>query len=108
MFVSPVTLQIVLSHFGDVKLSKKSKKENAKYVYDLTKIENDDAKEEQIKQLINKINTKNYIEMKERIKDISTNYHDIPSTNVLCFFNRFESEDSSWIDEINEQISSCW
>lgn len=104
MFVNPVTLQIVLSHFGDVKLLNKSKKENSKFVFDYTGIDNYDAKEEQIKEITQKINTKNYYDMKSRISKLSDDYHIIPSTNILCFLNCFENKDESWINDINKQI----
>ena len=81
---------------------------NSSIIYEITGIKNYDAKEEQIKEIISKINTKNYYEMKNRIKNISTDYHDIPSTNFLLFLNRFEDDDTSWIDEINKQITSIW
>ena len=108
MFVNPVNLQVVLSHFGDVELNKKSKKGNSDIVYELTNVENYDAKEEQIKEIISLINTRNYYEMKERISKLSTNYYVVPSTNFLLFLNRFENDDTSWIDEINKQIASIW
>ena len=43
IFANPVTLQIVLSHFGDVLLTKVSKKSNADVVESLTGIKNYDA-----------------------------------------------------------------
>ena len=103
-FANPVTLQIVLSHFGKVELSEKAKKLNKEIIKGLTGIENYDAKDNQIKELISKINYTNYKIMKENIKEISEDYRIIPSTNFLKFINRFESDDTTWIDEINKLI----
>lgn len=108
MFVNPVTLQVVLSHFGDVELKEKSKKLNSDYVLKLTGIKNYDAKDEQIKELVSKINSTNYNNMKERIKSLSTDYHVIPSTNLLNFLKNFENDDTSWVEDINKQIESFW
>ena len=105
MFVNPVTLQVILSHFDKVKLLHTGKKENAIKVKELTGIEKYDAKEEQIKELIGKINSRNYIIMKENIKELSTDYKVKPSTNILSFLKNFENDDTSWVDEICNQIS---
>ena len=105
MYVNPVTLQLVLSHFGDVLLKNVGKKENSKIVEELTGISNYDAKDDQIKEMISKITYTNYKKMKERIKNISNDYHIVPSTNILSFLNNFENDDTSWIDEINKLIA---
>lgn len=55
IFANPVTLQIVLSHFGDVNLTKVGKKSNAAAVEDLTGIKNYEARKEQISEMISKI-----------------------------------------------------
>ena len=100
IFANPVTLQIVLSHFGDVSITSVSKKNNAPYVETLTGIKNYDAKDEQIKELIGKINYQSLPAFKKRLLNISTDFKDIPSTNLLTFLERFEQDDSSWIDDI--------
>lgn len=106
MFVNPVTMQIVLSHFAKINLKHKAKKINADMIKEITGIENYDAKEEQIKELIGKVNYKNYQIMKENIKELSNDYMVVPSTNILSFLENFESDDVSWIDEINNQITT--
>lgn len=100
MFANPVTLQIVLSHFGDVCITRIGKKSNADTVEKLTGIKDYDAKTEQIEEMVNKIHYNSIDSFKRRIKSISDNVDDIPSTNILSFVERFESEDTSWIDEI--------
>ena len=40
-------------------------------------------------------------DLKERLSVISDNFDDLPSTNFLLFLNRFENNDTSWIDDIN-------
>ena len=43
--------------------------------------------------------------MKDNISLLSTDYLQVPSTNFLSFLNNFESDDTSWIDEINDEIN---
>lgn len=104
MFVNPVTLQVVLSHFGDVKITNVSKKKNAEIVEALTGIKNYDAKDEQISEMMNKVFYRSYEEMKERLSLISTSFNDLPSTNFLIFLKRFENDDDCWIEEINDAM----
>lgn len=104
IFVNPVTLQLVLLHFGNIHLSKVSKKENSKYVEELIGIKNYDAKESQIKEIVNKIHSNSMELFKERVNKISTDIKAIPSTNFLIFLQRFESDDTSWIDEIQQLL----
>ena len=100
IFANPVTLQIVLSHFGDVVLQSTGKKTNAKIVEKMTGIKDYNARQEQIEEMINKIHYKSIELFKKRLKKVSLNPKDIPITNFLTFLNRFENDDTSWIDEI--------
>jgi len=101
IFANPVTLQIVLSHFGDVSLTKVSKKANADTVEQLTGIRNYDATQEQIDEMIGMIHFASIEDFKKRLSSTSDNFHDLPSTNFLTFLNRFENDDTSWVDDIN-------
>lgn len=102
IFANPVTLQIILSHFGDVSLDKVSKNKNASIVKELTGIENYNASQEQIKNIVDKIHFNSLDIFKERLGKLSTDYNDVPSTNFLIFLQRFESSNSDWIDDINK------
>lgn len=100
IFANPVTLQIVLSHFGEVELTNSGKKTNAPVVESLTGIKNYAAKDEQIKEMIGMIHYDSIPSFKKRLSSISSNYRDAPSSNFLLFLTRFESRDNSWIDDI--------
>ena len=100
IFANPVTLQIVLSHFGEVKLISSGKKTNNPCVESLTGIKHYSAKEEQIKEMIGMIRYDSLLSFKERLNKLSTNIEDVPSTNFLEFLERFESDNNSWIEEI--------
>ena len=104
IFGNPCTMQIILSHFAEIKLTSQSKSVNAKYVEKLTGIKNYKATDEQRKKLFSKIKRKNYDVMKENVKKLSTNDKDLSSTNILKFIEKFESDDDSWINKINEKL----
>ncbi len=104
IFGNPCTMQIILSHFAKIKLTSQSKSVNAKFIEELTGIHNYKATHEQRKELFSKIKKENYNIMKENVKKLSTNDEDISSTNILKFIEKFENDDDSWIDEINEKL----
>ena len=104
IFANPCTMQIVLSHFGDVSLSSPSKRANAEIIEQLTGIANYDAHNEQIREMCSKIKRDNYTEMYNRIKLINHSYDVNPSTNFSSFIERFESDDPKWIKEIQNAL----
>ncbi len=104
IFGNPCTMQIILSHFAEIKLKSQSKSVNAKYIEELIGIQNYKATEEQRKELFSKIKRDNYNTMKENVSKLSINDEDISSTNILKFIDRFENENDNWIDEINNKL----
>lgn len=104
IFGNPCTMQIILSHFAEIKLTSQSKHVNAKYIEELTRIKGYNATDTQRKDLFSKIKRNNYEVMKENIKKLSTNDEDISSTNFLKFIENFENDDDRWIDEINSKL----
>lgn len=102
IFANPVTLQIVLSHFGEVGLTKVSKKKNAEVVEKLTGVANYDASQEQVAEIISKIHFRSLDDFKARLSKLSTDPTCVPSSNFLEFLRRFEGDDASWIQEIND------
>lgn len=104
IFGNPSRMQIILSHFTEIKLKSQSKSVNAKYIEELIGIQNYKATEEQRKELFSKIKRDNYDTMKENVRKLSTNDEDTSSTNILKFIERFESDNDSWIDKINSRL----
>lgn len=104
IFGNPCTMQIILSHFAEIKLTSQSKTVNAKYIEELTGIANYKATEEQRKDLFSKIKKSNYYIMKENIKKLSSDDNVTSSTNILKFLENFENDDDSWVDEINDKL----
>jgi len=104
IFGNPCTMQIMLSHFAEVKLTSQNKSVNSKYIEKFVGISNYKATEEQRKELFGRIKRENYEVMKDNIAKLSTNDKEISSTNFLKFIQYFESEDESWIEEINKKL----
>lgn len=55
-------------------------------------------------ELFSKIKRSNYEKMKENVAKLSTDDNVTSSTNILKFIENFESDDESWIDEINSRL----
>lgn len=104
VFTSPCTLQIILSHFGDVSLTTQAKKAARPLVESLTGVHEYDAHQDQLKEICSKIHYRSYNDMKRRVEKISTCPNDIPSTNMLELFSNLESEECDWISNINRNI----
>lgn len=103
-FGNPCTMQIILSHFEKVSLTKPSKKINSSIIEQLTSIKNYNATEEQRKLLMSKITKTNYNKMKENLNNISKNDEIIPSTNFLKLIDNLENDNEDWIKEINNKL----
>ena len=104
IFGNPCTMQIILSHFGEIKLTSQSKAVNAKHIRRFTGITNYKATKEQRAELFGMIRRNNYEVMKKNIAKLSTNDNDTSSTNFLIFVKNFENDDDSWIDNINNKL----
>ena len=104
IFGNPCTMQIILSHFAEIKLTSQSKSVNSKFIKEYVGIDNYKATDEQRKELFGKIKRSNYEKMKENVAKLSINDENVSSTNILKFVKKFENDDDSWIDEINSKL----
>lgn len=104
MFANPCTMQIILSHFGEVSLKNQGKKTNADIIEKLTGVKDYDAHDYQINDVCNRIFRRTYSEMKERVGAINHPDTTSCSTNFIVFLDRFESNDAKWIATINKYL----
>ena len=104
IFANPCTMQIILSHFGDVSLKNQGKKTNAAEIEKWTGVKDYDAHEEQIKEICSKIFRRSYEGMKQRVASINFSDTTSCSTNLSVFLDRFESEDAKWISTIQTYL----
>lgn len=104
VFANPCTMLIILSHFADVELKTQGKGRNADLIEELVGIKDYDAKEDQRKELFSKITQSNYKEMKNRIAKSSDDYTKVSSTNFIKLIDWLESDEGTWIKEINHLL----
>ncbi len=104
IFGNPCTMQIILSHFTEIKLTSQSKAVNSKFIEQYIGIQNYKDTDEQRKELFSKIKRSNYEKMKENVAKLSINDNVVSSTNILRFLKMFESDDTNWIDKINYEL----
>lgn len=104
IFGNPCTMQIIIEHWGDVRLCSNNKKKNAPVIYDLTGIEGYKGRKEQRRKLFSQITTENYQEMRERIKQIPWDDTVEGSTNFGRFLEWFSSDECEWIQMINSSL----
>lgn len=104
IFANPCTMQIILSHFGDVSLKNQGKKTNASEIEKWTGVKDYDAHGAQIKEICSKIFRRSYEGMKQRVAAINFPDTTLCSTNFIVFLERFESEDTKWISTIQKYL----
>ena len=104
IFANPCTMQIILSHFGDVSLKNQGKKTNAAEIEKWTGVKDYDAHEDQIKEICSKIFRRSYVGMKQRVAAINFPDTTSCSTNFSVFLEHFESEDTKWISAIQKYL----
>jgi hypothetical protein len=104
IFANPCTMQIILSHFGEIKLKSRKKSINSVLIKKLTNIDNYDGREKQRTKLFDKITKNNYEDMKKRIKKLSNIDTNVPSTNLDEFLENFSCEETKWLDKINKNL----
>ena len=104
IFGNPCTLQIILAHWGDVVLCTPGKKTNAPLVEKYTGIRDYKAGKEQRGAVCKLINAENYVEMKHRISRLADKDEVTGSTNIGRMLEWLESDDASWIGEINKTL----
>lgn len=105
IFANPCTMQIILSHFGDVSLKNQGKKTNADLIEQLTGIKNYDAHEEQVDAICSKIYRRTYNDMKIRVQAIKDKDTVSPSSNFYDYLERFENADTTWISAIQKFLN---
>lgn len=104
IFANPCTMQIILSHFGDVSLKNQGKGTNSAEIEKWTGVKNYNAHEDQIEAICNKIFRRNYADMRRRVAVIDFSDTVSCSTNFSSFLDHFESDDAEWIAGIQEQL----
>ena len=104
IFGNPCTMQIISKHWTDENLKSPAKPVNAPLIKEYTGVENYKGRADQIQKVMEHVTVKNYKDMSRRVKDLDPDDAVTGSSDFGKFIKLFESDDSGWIDEINEQI----
>lgn len=103
-FANPCTMQIILSHFQDIKLKSNNKKVNGPIIAKLTGVKNYSAKERQRYAIMKKLNTNNYEILKNNLSKLETKDTILGSTNFLKLLNCLESDNPKWIRDLIKEL----
>ena len=98
-------MQILLLHFDFVKLSSNNKNSNSKQIEELTGVKKYQANEHQIKSIINKITSENYIKLKENLSKLNISDKEIHSTNFLNLLHYLEQNETIWINKLKKKLN---
>lgn len=106
IFGNPCTMQIILKHWTDEMLKSQAKQVNAPLIEKYTKVKGYKGKGNQIKEVMEQINSENYRVMCERLNLLEQNDSIIGSSNFSKIIEWFESENCEWIGKINEILEN--
>ena len=104
MFGNPCTMQIITKHWTDEILKSPAKPVNAPLIKKYTGVGNYKGRTDQIEQVMKYVTEENYVDMCQRVRNLGEDDLVTGSSNFVKFIKLFESDDSGWIEEINEQI----
>lgn len=104
IYGNPCTMQIIIEHWGDVRLCSNNKRKNAPVIFELTGIEGYKGRKEQRRELFSQITKENYQKMRERIKKLPLDDLVEGSTNFGRFLDWFSSDETEWIKTINKMV----
>ena len=106
IFGNPCTMQIIIKHWTDENLKSSAKKVNSELIEKFTQVKLYKGKHEQIIEVMKYITNENYEDMRFRIEKLSRKDCDVGSTNFIDFIKLFESNNDSWIKNINDELES--
>jgi len=107
IYGNPCTMQIVIEHWDDVILGSHTKKKNAPIIFALTGVQGYKGRADQRQKLFSQITKENYQKMRERIKKLPSDDTIEGSTNFDRFIEYFMTDDSKWIQTINNILDGA-
>ena len=87
-WINPCSLQLQILHFSSELIKNAEKSKNEKIINKVFDIKDYRATKEQRDKINNRINAENFNIMMQRLKKLSKNINDIPSTNILELFEK--------------------
>ena len=104
MFGNPCTMQIISKHWTDENLKSPAKPVNAPLIKEYTGVENYKGRADQIQEVMEHVTEENYVDMCQRVWNLESDDSVTGSSNFGKYLKLLESDDSGWIEEINELI----
>ena len=104
IFANPCTMQIIIKHWTDENIKSPAKKVNAPLIEKYTGVENYKGKTDQIKRVMECVTAENYKDMGKRVNELEENNSVTGSSNFGKFIKLLESDESGWIEGINDII----
>jgi hypothetical protein len=104
VFGNPCTMQIMLLHFGNVKLLSCNKSKNAPNIEKWTGIINYQGHERQRKELFQQVNKKNFAKMLERVKDLPGDSIVKNSSNFYWLMQNLNSKSTCWVERLSKAL----
>ena len=101
---NPCTMQIISKHWTDENLKSPAKPVNAPLIKKYTGVENYKGRADQIQEVMKHVTEENYVDMCQRVRNLELDDSITGSSNFGKFIKLFESDDSGWIEILNEQI----
>lgn len=109
IFTNPCTMQVIFMHFGKTVLRTQNKHKNSPEIQRLTGLDKSKdykGSRDQRKYVFSQITLQNYLDMKNRISQLSNDYKINPSTNFLYYLSCFENPDTSWIEKLCNDLET--
>ena len=97
-------MQLILSHFGNVRLTTNGKTANAAQIKAMTGVSDYNALENQRMAIMKKITATNYTTMKINLSKLSNDDKIVPSTNFLELLHNLENDDDGWVERLSKKI----
>ena len=69
-------------------------------------MENYKGRADQIEQVMKHVTKENYVDMRQRVRNLESDDSVVGSSNFGKFIKLFESDNSRWIEEINDNVVS--
>ena len=95
-------MQIITKHWTDENIKSPAKLVNAPLIENFTGVENYKGRADQIAVVMTHVTSENYKDMSQRVKSLNSDDSVTGSSNFSKFIKMFESDDSGWIEDINE------
>ena len=104
-YANPCTMQLILSHFADIRLKTNNKSAIARdYLKKYCGLTEYRAREKELDAIMRKLTKENYCVMRKNLRNVPTTCDSMPGTNFLCLLAFLSDESHTWIDDINDLL----